>query len=158
MIRILDHSLHRDQWVPASLPQVFSFFSDARNLDRITPPWLNFKVIGPTNLELSAGTLIHYKLSWYGIPLGWTSRIEEWCPPRQFVDVQLKGPYRRWHHTHTFEARDGGTLISDTVHWQVPMGAVGDFFAGWLVRRDVERIFDYRAKQIPELFKGPQVF
>jgi hypothetical protein len=148
-------AIHREQWLPASLPAVFSFFSDAGNLDRITPPWLRFKVLGQTNPQLSAGTMIHYRLAWYGISMKWTSRIEEWFPPTRVVDVQLKGPYRRWHHTHIFESRDGGTLISDTVHYEVPMGAVGNFFAGWMVRRDVERIFDYRAEQISTIFKEP---
>ena len=97
-------AIHREQWVPASLPAVFSFFSDAGNLDRITPPWLRFKILGQSELVLSTGTLIHYRLAWYGIPMKWTSRIEEWFPPTRFVDVQLKGPYRRWHHTHTFES------------------------------------------------------
>ncbi len=147
------NSLHREQWVPASMPAVFSFFSDAGNLDRITPPWLHFKILEQSDPVLSIGTLIYYRLAWYGIPIKWTSRIEEWRPPTRFVDVQLRGPYRRWHHTHKFEPRDGGTLISDTVRYEVPMGGVGDFFAGWMVRRDIERIFDHRAKQISVIFK-----
>lgn len=151
--RIRLSAIHREQWIPASLPAVFSFFSNAGNLDRITPPWLRFSILGQSALVLSTGTLIHYRLAWYGIPMKWTSRIEEWFPPTRFIDVQLNGPYRRWHHTHTFEPRDGGTLIGDTVQYDVPMRAVGDFFAGWIVRRDVERIFDYRAEQISAIFK-----
>jgi ligand-binding SRPBCC domain-containing protein len=149
-------AIHREQWLPASLAAVFSFFSDAGNLDRITPPWLRFRILGQSELVLSAGTLIHYRLAWCGIPMKWTSRIEEWIPPTRFVDVQLKGPYRRRHHTHTFESRDGGTLLGDTVHYEVPMGAMGNLFAGWMVRRDVERIFDYRAKQISAIFFQPR--
>jgi hypothetical protein len=75
----------------------------------------------------------------------------------EFVDIQLKGPYRLWNHTHSFEACEGGTLIKDTVQYEVPAGALGDYFAGWLVRRDVERVFDYRAKQIPAMFEGQPV-
>ncbi len=146
-------AIHREQRVQASLPAVYSFFSDAGNLDKITPPWLHFKVLGQSEPVLSTGTLIHYRLAWHGIPMNWTSRIEEWCPPTRFVDVQLKGAYRSWHHTHTFEACDGGTLISDSVHYEVPMGAAGNFLAGWMVRRDVERIFDYRTAQISSIFK-----
>jgi hypothetical protein len=157
MIRQPGRVLHREQWVPASLPEVFSFFSEARNLDRITPPWLHFKLLGQTDPRLRAGTLINYKLAWYGIPLNWTTRIEEWCPPTRFIDIQLKGPYRFWRHTHAFEPRDGGTLIKDTVHYAVPMGALGYLCAGWLVRRDVTRIFDYRAKQIPSMFNEESV-
>jgi len=157
MIRQPGSVLHREQWVPASLPEVFSFFSEARNLDRITPPWIHFKLLGQTDPKLRAGTLIHYKLAWHGIPLNWTTLIEEWRPPTLFVDVQLKGPYQLWRHTHAFETRDGGTLIKDTVHYAVPMGALGDVYAGWLVRHDVNRIFDYRAKQIPSMFKEQSV-
>lgn len=146
------NELYREQWVPTSLSKVFSFFSEARNLDRITPPWLHFHVLGKID-ELRAGTLIHYKLAWHGIPLKWTTRIEEWHPPNRFVDLQLKGPYRLWHHTHTFEARDGGTLIKDTLRFTLPLGALGNFLAGWRVRQDVERIFDYRAEQIQAIFK-----
>jgi ligand-binding SRPBCC domain-containing protein len=152
MSRQLEHILRREQWIPAPLREVFSFFSEARNLDRITPPWLHFNVLTETDAQLSAGTLIYYKLAWYGIPLRWTSLIEEWREPNLFIDVQVQGPYRLWHHVHTFEQREGGTLIQDTVHYAVPMGALGDFFAGWLVKRDVKRIFDYRATKISALF------
>lgn len=134
------------------MPEVFCFFSEAQNLDRITPSWLHFQILGQTD-PIRAGTLIRYRLAWHGIPIKWTTRIEEWCPPTNFVDIQLKGPYRLWHHSHSFEARDGGTLIRDTVHYALPMGILGDLCAGWLVQRDVERIFDYRAKQISAMFK-----
>ncbi len=134
--------------------EVFTFFSEARNLDRITPPWLHFKVLGQTDRELKAGSLIYYKLAWHGFPLAWTTQIEEWYPPILFAEVQLKGPYRLWHHIHSFEACEGGTLIRDMVRYAVPMGALGDFFAGWLVGYDVNRIFDYRAKRISAMFAG----
>ena len=150
-------TLLREQWVPAPLPEVFAFFSEPRNLDHITPPWLHFRILKQTDRELKAGTQIYYKLAWHGFPLTWTSRIEEWRPPIRFVDVQVKGPYRLWHHTHTFEARDGGTLIRDTVRYAAPMGGLGYFCAGWLVHRDVIRIFEYRAKQISLLFAAELV-
>jgi ligand-binding SRPBCC domain-containing protein len=150
-------ALHREQTIPVPLAQVFSFFSEARNLDRITPPWLHFQVLDQTDRAIRAGALIHYRLAWHGLPMTWTTLIEEWCPPIKFVDVQLKGPYRLWHHTHSFEACAGGTLIKDTLQYAVPAGVLGDLFAGWLVRRDVERIFDYRAKQIPAMFEGQPV-
>ena len=149
--------LHREQWIPAPVPEVFSFFCEALNLDRITPPWLHFKVLRQTDRELKTGTLIYYELAWRGVPLSWITRIKEWRPPALFVDVQLKGPYRLWRHAHSFRACDGGTLIENTVHYAVPIGAVGDLCAGWLVRRDVKRIFDYRAKQISAIFKAQPV-
>jgi len=150
-------TLHREQKIQAALPEVFAFFSEARNLDRITPPWLHFKVVDQTDPEIKAGTLIHYKLAWHGLPMRWTTLIEEWQAPTRFVDVQLKGPYRLWHHTHTFEPCDGGTLITNTVQYAVPFGALGDLFAGWKVRRDVERIFDHRTARIAELFAATPV-
>ncbi len=150
-------TLLREQWVPAPLPEAFTFFAEARNLDRITPPWLHFSILKQTDRALKAGTLIYYKLAWHGLPLAWTSRIEKWRLPNLFVDVQVKGPYCLWHHTHTFEARDGGTLIRDTVRYAVSMGALGDSCAGRLVNRDVERIFDYRTEQISLLFRAEDV-
>jgi ligand-binding SRPBCC domain-containing protein len=145
-------TLHREQWIAKPLAEVFGFFCEARNLDLITPPWLHFRVLKQTGYELRAGTLIHYRLAWHRLPLDWTSRIEEWRPPHRFVDLQLKGPYRLWHHTHSFVPFEGGTLISDTVRYAVPLGTLGDFFAGSLVQRDVERIFDYRTRTIAAIF------
>ena len=151
-------TLHRKQWIARPVAEVFSFFCEARNLDRITPPWLHFGVLRQTGQEMRAGTRIHYRLAWHGMPIAWTSRIEEWLPPCRFVDLQLKGPYRLWHHTHSFEARHGGTLISDTVRYAVPFGTMGDFCAGWLVQRDVKRIFDYRARAIAAIFSENPLF
>ena len=151
------NTIHRQQWISASLEKAFSFFCEARNLDRITPPELRFKLLGQSHLELRAGTLIDYELAWHGLPMRWRSRIEEWRPPTLFIDVQLKGPYRFWRHTHSFEARDGGTLMRDTIEFAVPFGALGDLCAGWLVRRDVDLIFDYRAQQISLLFPAEHI-
>lgn len=143
--------LHREQWIPASVPEVFAFFSAVRNLDLITPPWLHFNVLGH-GADLAAGTIIRYKLDWHGLPIRWTTRIEEWCPPVRFVDLQLKGPYSLWHHTHSFEARNGGTLMQDTVRYALPFGVFGDFLAGSIVRADVARIFDFREQEIEAIF------
>jgi hypothetical protein len=143
--------LHREQWIPAPVPEVFAFFSEVRNLDLITPPWLHFNVLGQS-ASLAAGTIIRYKLDWHGLPIRWTTRIEEWCPPVRFVDLQLKGPYSLWHHTHAFEARNGGTLMQDTVRYALPFGALGDFLAGSIVRADVARIFDFREQEIKAIF------
>lgn len=145
-------TLHREQWVPGPLAEVFAFFCEARNLDRITPPWLHFRVLSQTGFDIRAGTLVHYRLAWHGMPLNWTSRIEDWRPPCRFIDLQMEGPYHLWHHTHRFEANNGGTLISDTVRYAVPLGIAGDFLAGWLVRRDLEQIFDYRSRAIAAIF------
>jgi ligand-binding SRPBCC domain-containing protein len=149
--RIPEHLLFREQRIPAPLESVFEFFSGARNLDRITPPWLNFKILQAPEV-ISECVMIYYRLAWHGIPMRWTTRIEEWRPPHRFVDLQLRGPYRLWHHT-SFESKDGGTLMRDSLRYAVPMGALGRLVAGWRVRADVERIFDYRSEQIRRIFE-----
>ena len=145
-------TFEREQIVTAPLKEVFAFFSEAGNLNRITPPWLRFELVGQTEGELKAGTLIHYKLAWHGLPIRWTSLIERWHPPVSFTDFQVKGPYRLWRHRHSFKEHDGGTLITDTVQYAVPMGFLGDLCTGWMVRRDVEKIFDYRTGQLSSIF------
>jgi ligand-binding SRPBCC domain-containing protein len=136
-------------WLPLPPEEIFPFFADAGNLDAITPPWLDFQIVTPRPIVMRAGTLIDYKLRLRGLPLRWRTLIKEWQPPFRFVDEQLRGPYRQWIHTHTFEARDGGTLARDVVHYAVPF----DFLThGWLVRPDVEKIFAFRTEALRKRF------
>jgi ligand-binding SRPBCC domain-containing protein len=138
-------------WLPVAAEELFPFFADARNLEAITPPWLNFKVITP-NVVMGEGTLIDYRLSLRGIPLRWRTRINLWQPPHRFVDEQIRGPYRQWIHEHIFEPRDGGTLVRDHVRYAVLL----DFFVhDWLVRPDIEKIFAFRNRTLKELFAKP---
>jgi len=141
-----------EQFVPRPRAEVFEFFSAETNLETLTPPWLNFKVIGKSTPQIQAGTLIDYRLKIYGIPIKWRTLIEVWKPGECFVDSQLRGPYRKWHHTHTFQDAPGGTLMSDRVIYQMHMGRAGDIAAGWKVRRDVNGIFAFRRQKIGELF------
>jgi ligand-binding SRPBCC domain-containing protein len=106
-------SLHNEVWLPQPLEEVFSFFSDARNLERLTPPWLRFEVLTPGAGSVRSGMLIDYRLRLHGFPIRWRSEITAWEPPHRFVDEQRHGPYRRWVHEHTFEASKGGTLAVD---------------------------------------------
>ena len=138
------HTLEREQLVPLPPAEAFEFFADAHNLEGITPPWLGFRVVTPGPIAMSAGTLIEYRLRLRGVPLRWLTRIEDWEPGRRFADRQLCGPYRLWHHTHTFSAHDGGTVIRDRVRYALPLGPVGLLANAALVRRDLERIFDFR--------------
>ncbi|MEN9722052.1 MAG: hypothetical protein RJB38_38 [Pseudomonadota bacterium] len=147
-----DEVLVMRQWIPAPLSQVFEFFSSAHNLERITPPWLNFEVLTHADHKIEAGSLIDYRLRIHGVPVRWRTLIESWDPPRSFVDTQLKGPYSKWHHTHTFEPLASGVLIEDRVRYRVPLAALGRVVAGAWVRRDVQQIFDYRKKVIREIF------
>ncbi len=133
------------QWLPRAREEVFSFFSDARNLERITPAFLKFKVLTGGPIVMRPGTLIDYRLSLHGIPLKWRTQITLWDPPRQFADVQLRGPYRQWDHTHTFEEQDGGTMVHDRILYRLPgpdllTRAVNTLF----VAPDTRKIFAHR--------------
>ena len=142
-------SLHTELWLPRPRAEVFPFFAEARNLEVLTPPWLNFEVLTPAPIVMKPGALIDYRIRVHGIPIGWRTEIVEWTPPHRFVDTQLRGPYTLWHHTHTFEERDGGTLCIDDVRYHPRGGAL----MNWLfVRRDVEKIFAYRTEQLRERF------
>jgi ligand-binding SRPBCC domain-containing protein len=138
-------------WLPLRPEELFPFFADAGNLDAITPPWLNFRIVTPPPIAMREGALIDYQLRVRGIPLRWRTRINVWQPPHRFVDEQLRGPYRQWIHEHTFEAHDGGALARDVVHYAVPF----DFIAHrWFVRPDVEKIFAFRQEALRKRF-GP---
>lgn len=151
------HELIFEQWVPRTVDEVFPFFSDARNLEKITPDFLKFNVLKVTPETLGEGTTIDYKLVLRGLPLRWRSVIEEWVPGKKFVDRQVKGPYALWHHTHEFEPARGGTLLRDRVRFAVPIGALGDVVAGGFVMSDVQKIFAYRHEKIEEMFGTPSV-
>jgi ligand-binding SRPBCC domain-containing protein len=139
------------QFLPAPVEPIFEFFSDAYELEAITPPWLQFVVMHDGPLRITLGAQINYRLRLHGIPLRWQSRISEWDPPRRFVDEQLRGPYRQWRHEHTFEPVDGGTLCRDRVHYRVTGGWLVERL---LVRRSLLRIFDYRQRRLEALFQA----
>jgi len=146
---VREFTFQTELWLPRPREEVFTFFSNAHNLQAITPPWVNFEVLIPPPIEMRAGTLIDYRIRVHGVPIRWRTEIVEWQPPHRFVDVQLSGPYTLWHHTHTFEERDGGTLCTDDVRYCPHGGAL----MNWLfVRRDVERIFAYRTERLLEIF------
>lgn len=140
-----EFKLHAELFLPRPRAEVFAFFAEARNLEAITPAWLNFEVLTPAPIVLKPGALIDYRIRVHRIPLRWRTEITEWEPPHRFVDTQLRGPYRLWHHTHTFREQDGGTLCLDDVRYSPRGGAL----INWLfVRRDVERIFQYRQERL----------
>jgi len=140
------HRLERVQRVPLPLEEAFAFYGSADNLERITPPWLRFEIQEPRPGRLAAGTLLHYSLVLHRFPVRWTTQIRTWEPPHRFVDVQLRGPYRLWEHTHTFEdAGEQGTLVRDRVEYAAPGGTLIDRL---FVRKDLERIFNYRAREL----------
>jgi len=140
--------LESDLWLPRPLDEIFAFFSDAANLETLTPPSLQFRILTPQPVAMRQGTLIDYRIRIHAIPVAWQSEISVWEPPHRFVDVQRRGPYRRWEHTHGFAAVNGGTRVTDSVDFEVPFAWV----AGWFVRRDVERIFAFRREALLTLF------
>ena len=142
------HELEREQVVARPHDEVFAFFAQARNLERITPPWLRFEVLTPEPIEMRTGTVIDYRLRLHGLPLRWTARIEEWEDGRAFVDRQIRGPYRLWHHRHEFQPHPDGTIVRDHVHYALPGSLLGDAAHALLVRRDLRQIFDYRAAAV----------
>lgn len=148
------HRLTRSQHLHRPIGEVFAFFARAHNLEQITPSWLRFEVRGTEPAQMGEGTLIHYRLRLHGLPLDWTSRIEEWDPGRGFVDQQVRGPYRMWHHRHTFTGDGTDTLIADEVHYALPLGRLGELAHALLVKRDLERIFDHRQAAVRGLL-GP---
>lgn len=142
-------TLKTEQWLPKPVEEIFPFFSNALNLQQITPPWLDFQVLTPSPIEMKPGARIDYRLKIRGIPIRWQSEITVWEPPAQFVDVQRRGPYRHWHHQHIFHPADGGTLATDVVHYDVWGGRLVQH---WLVAPDLERIFNYRRDRLREIF------
>jgi len=147
----VNYSLHRELWVPLPLHEVFDFFSCPENLERITPPWMRFRILTPRPIAMKPGATIAYALRVRGIPMRWLTEIEQWNPPYEFVDVQAKGPYKLWRHTHRFSASRGGTLIEDRVEYALPFGPLGRL-AHWLqVARDLQQIFDFRTQQVQSL-------
>ena len=144
---------HRsEQWLPRPLDEVFPFFTDARNLEELTPSWLRFDVVTPEPIPMAVGTTIDYRLAWRGIPLRWTSEIAAWEPPHRFIDRQIRGPYRLWHHEHRFEEFENGTNVIDEVDYAVWGGAIANRLG---VARDIEKIFAYRTARLKEIFRAP---
>jgi ligand-binding SRPBCC domain-containing protein len=146
-----EFTLQAELWLPRPITEIFPFFAKASNLEELTPPWLKFEVVTPEPIVMRQGALIDYRIRVHGLPIRWRTEILEWDPPHRFVDVQLKGPYTLWHHTHAFDERDGGTLCRDAVRYR-PFG--GALIHALFVRRDVERIFAFRRERLLELF-GP---
>lgn len=146
--------LSMSQWLPLPPDELFKFFGDAMNLQEITPDLLSFKVVTPAPIDMKPGALIDYKLRVRGIPLRWRTRIATWDPPHRFTDEQLKGPYARWHHTHTFTAENSGTRCEDIVEYRPRGGPLAPLINRLFVQGDVAKIFAYRAKVLDEKFGG----
>lgn len=144
------HTLERSQVVPRAADDVFRFFAAAANLEAITPPWLGFRMLTAADVVMREGARLEYVLRIHGIPIRWVSRIDRWDPGHSFVDRQVRGPYRLWEHTHEIEPHDDGAQVHDRVRYALPLGRIGEL-AHPLVRRDLDRIFDYRRDAVRRL-------
>jgi uncharacterized protein (TIGR01777 family) len=140
-----------EQFVPNDINEVFTFFSDPHNLEKITPNFLNFKILSMNTAVIQKGTLIDYKLKIHGVPLKWRTEIANWEPPYEFCDIQLKGPYSLWKHEHFFETVPGGTLLTDLVRYKMPLGGFGNMIAGISVENDIKNIFQFRRSALLDL-------
>ena len=147
------YELRCEQLFPLSLKETFEFFKDPANLSRITPPWLNF-VIRTRDLGMAKGAEIDYTIRWMGLPLHWKTIIAEYEPPFEFVDVQAKGPYQLWHHRHTFRPTEEGTLVTDIVHYELPLGPLGALAHRLFVRRQLQEIFHFRQEALSRILGG----
>ncbi len=152
-----DEFLIAEQFVPMKKEELFPFFSEASNLEVLTPDTLSFKIKNMSTQKIEKGTLINYELKIHGIPINWKTLIEDWNPCHSFIDNQLKGPYSLWHHTHEFLDVPGGTLMRDKVHFRLPMGYLGWLGGRAFVKSDVHKIFSYRREKIFELFVKPHI-
>jgi len=136
--------------LPLARERVFPFFADADNLQKITPPELHFRIVTPPPIAMAQGTLIRYQLRLMGVPFEWLTRITLWNPPVEFVDEQVKGPYRRWVHQHLFVETSFGTRMHDAVTYELPLFPIGELAAP-LVHLQLRRIFSYRARALKRL-------
>lgn len=145
------HTFEASQWVPTPVGQTFDFFADAANLEAITPSFLNFRILTPLPIEMRKGAQIDYWLRLDGLPVRWRTQITRWDPGRAFVDTQLRGPYAKWVHLHTFEPEAGGTRLRDRVEYALPFDPLSRPMHGLYVRPAVERIFRHRRAVIARL-------
>jgi len=159
-------SLRTEAVLPLPRDEVFAFFAEAGNLERITPDSLRFEILTPSPIRMGEGVLIDYRIRIGGVPQKWRTRISLWDPPFRFADEQLKGPYRRWFHTHSFEEEENGTRMTDHVDYELPFGALGRL-GHPLIRRQLRKIFTHRNATIGEflpipdgtgIIRGPVVF
>ena len=139
-------------FIGQSPEKVFDFFSRAENLEKVTPHRLQFKILSPLPIEMRAGCIIDYQLKIYGITVSWQTEISVWEPPHRFVDLQAKGPYRKWIHEHRFEEVEGGTRMVDVVEYAVPGGWFAPMIHKLFVKKDIEAIFRFREGKYEEIF------
>jgi ligand-binding SRPBCC domain-containing protein len=148
----MKHLFEQEQLIRRTRSEVFAFFADPANLERITPASLHFVICSPQPIAMRADATIDYQLSLFGLKFQWRTLIESFDPESGFVDVQMKGPYRSWRHSHTFSDAPGGTLVRDRVEYELPFGPLGELARRLFVARQLRRIFDFRRAAIETAF------
>lgn len=143
--------------LPRSVEETFRVFEDPRNLARITPDWLNFRITTPGNPPMRRGLEIDYIIRWMGLPMPWRTLISDYQPPKRFVDEQIRGPYKHWRHRHEFRPHAGGTLVEDAVEYELPLGLIGRAAHQGLVGRQLLAIFRFRQQAIGGLLQSSGV-
>jgi ligand-binding SRPBCC domain-containing protein len=141
------------QRIPGRLEEVFEFFRAPENLSALTPAWLGFRILTPRPIPMREGTLVDYTIGWAGMRMHWRTLITTFTPPHEFVDEQLKGPYRMWHHRHTFRAVGLDTIMTDTVTYVLPIGLIGSLVHALVVGRQIREIFAFREEAIAARFR-----
>jgi uncharacterized protein (TIGR01777 family) len=149
----LDQRFSSEQFIGKKRNQIIPFFSRAENLEELTPPWLNFRILKKSSPEIKNGTIIEYQLKIHGVPVKWRTLISDWNLPNSFTDEQLKGPYSKWHHVHSFHEVNDGTLLTDQVTYRVPLSWLGKLFLSRWIAKDVQTLFNFRKQKILDLVK-----
>uniref|UniRef100_A0A7V2ZMN8 Cell division inhibitor n=1 Tax=Ignavibacterium album TaxID=591197 RepID=A0A7V2ZMN8_9BACT len=148
------YQLKSSQILPVSLSEAWKFFSDPKNLSKITPNWLNFEITSSLPNRMYAGMIVSYKVRpILNIPQTWITEITHVDEPFYFVDEQRFGPYKMWHHEHIFtEIPDVGVEMQDIVTYMIPFGLLGRIANSLFVRKRVLEIFQYRKEVLNEMF------
>ena len=133
--------------------EVFEFFCKAENLQKLTPPTLNFKILSELPIEMKKGSRINYRIKLYGVPVIWKTEITKWDPPFEFEDTQLKGPYKLWKHRHIFKDLGDKTEMTDIVEYNPKGFPFNTILDKLIVKKEIEKIFNYRTEKINQYFK-----
>ncbi len=147
------YTLLKQQLIRKPRADVFRFFQSPENLELITPASIGLTILTPKPISMHPGAVLDYTIRLFGVTVRWTTLVSTYDPPARFSDVALKGPYRFWHHTHTFEETSDGTLMTDVVRYALPFGPLGRLTHCLLVKRQLKNIFDYRAAKVAQMLE-----
>lgn len=151
------YRLHRVQRLPITLEQAWPFFSTPRNLERITPGFLNFVITSDPPEDIYAGLIITYRIAAVaGVPMTWATEIKHVEPLRRFVDEQRIGPFRFWYHEHSFRAVEDGIEMEDSVHYVMPWGWLGRLVHAVFIEARLRAIFDFRREYLAGLWQSAE--